>query len=122
MRIRGFLVVIVLGVGIVYLLWMMKGGKEQLPREVKAYSEMGLELTKVNMANLKTAIFIFTAEQGRTPKDLKELRAFSRQFGATLDSWGTAIKYERLSDENFRLISAGRDKIFNTSDDIFLEY
>ncbi|KKM73679.1 hypothetical protein LCGC14_1408030 [marine sediment metagenome] len=100
----------------------MKGGKEQLPREVKAYSEMGLELTKVNMANLKTAIFIFTAEQGRTPKDLKELRAVSRQFGATLDSWGTAIKYEKLSDENFRLISAGKDRVFNTSDDIAVEY
>ncbi len=100
----------------------MKGGKQQLPREIKAYGEMGLELTKANMANLKTAIFIFTAEQGRTPKDLKELRAFSRQFGATLDSWGTAIKYERLSGENFRLISAGRDKIFNTSDDISLGY
>ncbi len=122
MKTRGFLVIIVLGVGIVYLLWMMKGGKEQLPKEVKAYSEMGLELTRVNMANLKTAIFIFTAEQGRTPKDLKELRAFSRQFGATLDSWGTAIKYERQSDENFRLVSAGRDKIFNTSDDISLGY
>ncbi len=104
------------------MLWMMKGGKEQLPKEVKAYSEMGLELTKANMANLRTAIFIFSTEQGRTPKDLKELKAFSRQFGATLDSWGTAIKYERLSEENFRLISAGRDKIFNTSDDVFLEY
>ena len=122
MKIRGFLIVIVLGVGIVYLLWMMKGGKEQLPREVKAYSEMGLELTKINMANLKTAIFIFTAEQGRTPKNLKELRAVSRQFGATLDSWGTAIKYEKLSDENFRLISAGKDRVFNTSDDISLGY
>ncbi len=122
MKIRGFLVVIVLGAGIVYLLWMMKGGKEQLPKEVKAYSEMGLELTRVNMANLKTAIFIFTAEQGRTPKNLKELRAFSRQFGATLDSWGTAIKYERLSGENFRLISAGKDRTFNTADDLVSEY
>jgi len=122
MKIRGFLVVLVLGVGIVYLLWMMKGGKEQLPREVEAYGEMRLELTKANMANLKTAIFIFTTEEGRTPKDLKELKAFSRQLGATLDSWGTAIRYKRLSDERFRLISAGGDKIFNTSDDIVVEY
>lgn len=113
---------LVLGVGIVYLLWMMKGGKEQLPRDVEAYGEMRLELTKANMANLKTAIFMFTAEEGRTPKNLKELKEFSRQLGADLDSWGTAIRYKRLSDENFRLISAGRDKIFNTSDDIVVEY
>jgi len=114
--------VLVLGAGIVYLLWMMKGGKEQLPREVEAYGEMRTELTKANMHTLKTAIFMFTAEEGRTPKDLKELKASSRQFGANLDSWGTPIRYKRLSDQNFRLTSAGRDKLFNTSDDIVLEY
>jgi hypothetical protein len=122
MKIRGFLVVLVLGVGIVYLLWMMKGGKEQLPREVEAYGEMRHELTKANMHTLKTAIFMFTAEQGRTPKDLKELKASSRQLGANLDSWGTAIRYKRLSGEHFRLTSAGKDRIFYNSDDIVVEY
>jgi len=114
--------VLVLGVGIVYLLWMMKGGKEQLPREVEAYGEMRVELTKANMATLKTAILMFITEEGRAPKDLKELKAFSRQPGTNLDSWGTPIRYKRLSDQNFRLTSAGGDKIFNTSDDIVIEY
>jgi hypothetical protein len=122
MKIRGFLVVLVLGAGIVYLLWMMKGEKERLPREVEAYGEVRHELTKTNMHTLKTAIFMFTAEQGRTPKDLKELKAFSRQLGANLDSWGTPIRYKRLSDRNFRLTSAGKDKIFYTSDDIVMDY
>lgn len=122
MKIRGFLVIIVLAAGIVYLLWMMKGGKEQLPREVKAYGETRIELTRANMATLKTAIFIFTTEEGRTPKNLKELKEFNSLRGAHLDAWGTAIKYERLSDENFRLTSAGNDKIFNTVDDFVLEY
>ncbi len=131
MRIRGFLVIIVLAAGLLYLLWMNQGGKEQLPKQeekkqlplpMRAYRAAELQMTKANMQSLKTAVFMFSTEQGRTPKDLKELRAFSRQFGANLDSWGTAIKYERLSDEHFRLISAGKDKVFNTSDDIFLEY
>jgi hypothetical protein len=122
MKLRGLLVLLVLGAGIVYLLWMMKGGKEQVPREVKAYGEVRLEMTKANMATLKTAIFMFITEQGRTPKDLEELKAYSRQFGANLDAWGTAIRYEKLSDENFRLISAGGDRLFNTSDDIVLKY
>lgn len=113
---------LVLGVGIVYLLWMMKGGKEQLPREVEAYGEMRVELTKANMAALRTAIFMFITEEGRTPKNLRELKAFSRQLGATLDSWGTPIRYKRLSDERFRLISAGKDRTFNTADDLVLEY
>ncbi len=131
MKIRGFLVVIVLAAGLLYLLWMnqggkellpKQGGKEQLPLPVRTYRAAELQMTKANMQSLKTSVFMFTTEQGRTPKDFKELRAFSRQFGANLDSWGTAIKYERLSDENFRLISAGKDKYFNTSDDIVLEY
>ncbi len=123
--------IIVVAAGLLYLFWMMQGGKEQLPKQgekkqlplpVRTYRAAELQMTKANMQSLKTSVFMFTTEQGRTPKDLKELRAFSRQFGANLDSWGTAIKYERLSDENFRLISAGRDKIFNTSDDVVVEY
>jgi hypothetical protein len=37
------------------------------------------------------------------------------------DSWGNKIKYERISDENYRLISAGKDKIFDTDDDIVIK-
>ena len=122
MKLRGFLVVLVLGAGIVYLLWMMKGRKEQLPREVEAYGEIRTELTKTNMNTLKTAIFMFTAEEGQTPKDLKELKKYGGPRGANLDAWGTAIRYKRLSDEHFRLISAGKDKTFYTSDDIVEEY
>jgi hypothetical protein len=122
MKLRGLLVLLVLGAGIVFLLWMMKGGKEQVPREVKAYGEIRLEMTKANMATLKTTIFMFITEQGRTPKNLEELKAFNRQLGANLDAWGTAIRYEKLSDENFSLISAGGDRLFNTPDDIVLRY
>jgi hypothetical protein len=38
------------------------------------------------------------------------------------DAWGRKIKYERLSDENFRLTSAGFDGTFGTDDDIVKEY
>jgi len=131
MKIRGFLAIIVVAAGLLYLLWMMQGGKEQLPAQggkeklppqVRAYRAAELQSTKANMQSLKTEIFMFSAEEGRTPKDLKELKASSRQLGANLDSWGTAIKYERLSDEHFRLTSAGKDKTFNTADDSVLEY
>jgi hypothetical protein len=131
MKLRGFLIIIVLAGGLLYLLWMMQGGKEQvpdregkeqLPVQVKAYREAELQATKANMLTLKTAIFMFTAEEGQTPKDLNELKKFGGLRGANLDSWGTPIRYKRLSDQNFRLISAGKDKIFDTSDDIILEY
>ena len=122
MKIKGFLVIIVLTAGIVYFLWMMKGGKEQMVEEVKAYSEVKLELTKANMSTLRQAIISFIAQEGRTPESLKELKGFHGPLGANLDAWGTSIKYERLSDEDFRLISAGKDKVFNTPDDIVIDY
>ena len=122
MKIKGFLFILVLAAGIVYFLWMIKGGSEQMVEEVKAYGEARIKLTKANMATLKTAIFIFTTEEGRTPESLEELKRFRAVLGASSDAWGTAIKYERPSDENFRLISAGKDKVFNTPDDIAVDY
>jgi len=122
MKIKGFLVILVLGAGIIYLLWMIKGGKEQMVEEVKAYSEVKVELTKTNMASLRRTVISFITQEGRTPKNLKKLKGFHGLLGANLDAWGTAIKYERLSDEDFRLISAGRDKVFSTPDDVVLDY
>ncbi len=131
MKIRGFLIIIVLAAGLLYLLWMNQGGKEQLPKQggkeqlplpVRAYRAAELQSTKANMQSLRTEIFMFSAEEGRTPKDLKELKEYSGRPGADLDAWGTTIRYKRLSDEHFRLISAGKDRTFNTADDLVLEY
>ena len=122
MKIRGFLVIIVLAAGIVYVLWLMQGGKEKMPKQIRSFIAARDELTKANMMTLKTAIFIFTSEEGRTPENLEELKEFGSLRGAHLDAWGTAIKYEKLSDEHFRLTSAGKDETFNTKDDFVLEF
>lgn len=90
--------------------------------EVKAYGEVRVELTKTNMATLSRAVISFITQEGRTPKTLKELKAFHAPATSDLDAWGTAIKYERLPDEDFRLISAGKDRVFNTPDDIAIDY
>jgi hypothetical protein len=131
MKIRGFLAIFVVAAGLLYLLWMMQGGKEQLPTPVekeklplpvRAYRAAEAQSTKANMQSLKTAIFMFSAEEGRTPEDLKELKEYGGLYGADLDAWGTKIRYKRLSDEHFRLTSAGQDQTFNTADDLVLEY
>jgi hypothetical protein len=131
MKIRGFLAIIVVAAGLLYLLFLMQGGKEELPTQgekeklplpVRAYRAAELQSTKANMQSLKTEIFMFSAEEGRTPNDLKELKEYSGRRGADLDAWGTAIRYKRLSDEHFRLISAGQDRTFNTADDFVLEF
>jgi len=123
MRIRGFLAIFILVLALVLYLWIAKGGKKaQVIEKVEAFDEVKLELTKVNMATLEKAIDSFIASEGRMPKSLKELQAFRVQASGKLDAWGTSMKYERLSDMNFRLISAGKDRNFDTQDDIVLDY
>jgi hypothetical protein len=42
--------------------------------------------------------------------------------GSVQDAWGRDIRYERRSDSTFRLISAGKDGLFDTADDIRVDY
>ena len=119
---RGFLVLLVLAGAIYYALWMVKGGKEKVIKEIKALDQVQVELTKANMTSLQKAIVSFTIQRDRAPKNLKELRlVVVSPFGYS-DAWGTPIKYKKLSEDKFRLISASADKIFNTSDDIVVDY
>lgn len=122
MKTRGFLVIIILVMVLVYFLWIMKTGeKANISVQVEAFSRVKLTLTKTNMTTLKRAITAFIAIKGRTPKTLKEIQTFHHIPLEDIDAWGKAIKYEKLSGDNFRLVSAGPDRAFNTQDDIVLE-
>ena len=123
MRIRGFLALFLLVVVFIFILYVMKGKKEERVVEaVKAFNETKREVTKSNMGTLQRIIVSFIAAEGRVPKNLRELqRLYIQPFGR-LDAWGTEIMYERISEDSFRLISAGEDRIFDTDDDIDLEY
>jgi hypothetical protein len=74
------------------------------------------------MQSLEKIILSYIAGEGQAPKSLQDLRNSSLLVGGTMDGWGKSIKYERLSDSSFRLISAGKDKTFDTEDDIVLDY
>lgn len=119
---RGFIALFIVACGVVYLLWMARTGKEKTLKDIKAYDQTQVELTKINMTALQQAVVTFIAQEGRTPENLKEMQRINPVPVTSLDAWGTAIKYERLSDDNFRLTSAGRDKAFGTSDDIIVTY
>jgi len=120
---KGIAAVIILGLALYYYLGL-KGSKktEEIVEQVEAFEETRENLTKVNMKTLERAITSFIASRGRTPTSLKELQVFRVMAAEKYDSWGTEIKYERLSDDDFRLTSAGKDKIFDTQDDIVVNY
>jgi len=117
------LIVLILAVAIVYLIWFSKSGeKTHLERQVDRFVQAKEDLTRVNMQSLEKIILSYIAGEGQAPKSLQDLRNSSLLVGGTMDGWGKSIKYERLSDSSFRLISAGKDKTFDTEDDIVLDY
>jgi hypothetical protein len=121
MRIRGFLALLVLTVVVVYFIFFARAGKKSyIEGTMDAYDRMRTQVTQTNMATLEKAINFFIGNESRTPTDLKELSASRLLMGDSSDGWGRPLKYERLSDSNFRLISAGKDGKFNTDDDIVL--
>jgi hypothetical protein len=123
MKAKGLLVVFILAIGIIYLLWFAKTGeKTQLETKVDQYSQAKADLTKTNMQALQKIVISYIANEGQPPQSLQDLQNSKLLVGGAIDAWGKSIKYERLSDSSFRLISAGKDNIFGTRDDIVLEY
>lgn len=122
MKMRGFLVILLLVLVLVYFLWFVKAGKHaQIKEEVEAFGKVKVKLTRTNMITLERAIVSYMAQNGEAPKTLKDLASFSPMAAGQLDAWGNLIKYQRLSESQFRLVSAGQDGAFGTGDDIVVE-
>jgi len=122
MKIRGALVILILVVAIVYFLYFAKTGKKSYIEGAKdAGDRMREELTQVNMSTMQRAIDLFIGTEGEAPADLKTLFAARLFSGDPSDGWGTPLKYERLSDSTYRLTGAGKDRAFDTDDDIVIE-
>jgi len=124
MKIRGFLIVLMMGLVIVYFIYFAKtGGKSNIRTMVDAYAGAKIDLTKVNMEQLGRIILSHMGGEGQAPADLAELKRSQPGVGAgSLDAWGRTLTYERLSDSGFRLTSAGPDGTFGTADDIVKEF
>ena len=123
MKIRGFLAVLLLVVVVAYFVYFARsGGKSNLRTEVDQFLRTKIELTKANLATLGSVIAGFVGSEGRTPADLTDLRRLQPVTTGLVDAWGREIKYERISDSDFRLTSAGPDGAFGTADDIRREY
>ncbi len=123
MKIRGFMVIILLVALVVFFLYTIKsGGKKDIPEQIEAFSSAKQKLTETNISSLEKEILSYIVSYGTTPKSLDDIRFSPAITTGKWDAWGNKIKYERLSDENFRLTSSGHDGIFGTQDDIVKEY
>ena len=124
MKIRGFLIVLIMGLVIVYFIYFAKtGGKSNIRTVVDAYAGAKIDLTKVNMEQLGRIILSYVGGEGQAPADLAGLkRSQPGVASGAIDAWGRTLKYERLSDSGFRLTSAGPDGVYGTADDIIKEF
>jgi hypothetical protein len=123
MKIRGFMVIILLVAVVVFFLYTLKsGGNKDIPEQIEAFSSTKQKLTETNLSSLQKEVLSYIVSNGTTPQRLDDIRFSPALTTGKWDAWGNNIKYERLSDENFRLTSAGHDGAFGTKDDIIKEY
>ncbi len=124
MKVRGLLIGVILALVAVYALFFMKVAdhKGGLEIEVDKYLESKIKLTAVNLESLSREVLSYASEGQGLPESLDALRRFHPTAGSQPDAWGRKIRYERLSDEGFRLRSAGPDGVFETADDIVKDF
>jgi len=97
MKIRGFMIVMVLALGIVYFIYFAKtGGKTGLQTEMDALAESKVELTQVTLETLEKTIEGLLAQEDRLPADYREIRRF-HPAASFRDAWGREVRYERTS-------------------------
>jgi Na+-transporting methylmalonyl-CoA/oxaloacetate decarboxylase gamma subunit len=122
MKIKGFLVILVLVVILAFFIYYIGSGEKKIIKEqVDSFSGAKEKLTRTNMNTLKRAVDSYSATQGKLPNKLEDINLAVPMTTGKYDAWGKKIKYQKISELEFRLISAGRDGIFNTDDDIIIK-
>ncbi len=93
-----------------------------IEEKVSAFDRAKHQLTEVNMQSLERLITMYSAQHGALPKSLDDLSVLGPMTTGKKDAWSRELKYERISDLNFRLTSSGPDLRFGTEDDIVKEF
>jgi hypothetical protein len=124
MKARGLVLGVLLAALAAYFIFFTKAADHKGGLEIMAdkYAQAKVDLTGTNLESLARVILTFAAEGEGLPASLDELRRASPAASAAADAWGRRIRYERLSDDAFRLTSAGPDGAFGTADDIAKDY
>lgn len=123
MKMRGMLIIFLISMGIVLFIFHGRMGKERAVVEVQIEKsdEAKAGLTRTTLDALAREITSVSADNG-LPARLSDIRRMRPQFSVPLDAWGGEIGYEVISENGFRLTSAGPDRTLGTPDDISKEF
>jgi len=94
-----------------------EGGKTVVKSSVEKASVAAID-TDINM--ITQAISMYYSEKGYLPDTLSEMVP-NYLRSVPVDPWGQPYKYEKEGD-SYKIISAGADKYFDTSDDIIRSF
>jgi hypothetical protein len=121
---KGLLVLLLLAVAVVLIIQFYRpAGKKNVVEKGLDVKAMAAEAeTRANLQGVESAVVAYLTEAGDTPKSLADLRGLRLLPGGAIDGWGRPLRYERISDSSFRVISAGKDGAFGTADDLVREY
>ncbi len=124
MKLRGLVLAVLLAAVAVYFIFFTKvadrkGGLEIM---VDKYAESKVKLTGTDLEALGRVILTFAAEGEGLPGSLEALRRSNPAASVRSDAWGRRVRYEKLSEDSFRLTSAGPDGAFGTADDIVKDF
>jgi hypothetical protein len=124
MKARGLVLGVLLAAVAAYFIFFTKAADDKggLEIMVDKYAQAKVDLTGTNLESLARVILTFASEGEGLPASLDALRRASPAASVASDAWGRRIRYERLSDDAFRLTSAGPDGAFGTADDIARDY
>jgi len=94
--------------------------KENLPQKMlNTNQKIDNLIIDSDIKHISTAIHAFYSDSGKFPGSFDELIPFYlRTEAECLDAWGQKYRIEVEEEAEIFIISAGKDKIFNTSDDL----
>ena len=122
MKLKTSFISIIFALLIIFILYKLyfKPSKESEGVAQTSIHKARTAVYDTDIVSIRQAITMFYNEKGRLPETLSELTPNYLRY-VPVDPWGQEYKYEK--DENsYKIISAGKDKYFNTSDDIVKEF
>ena len=123
---KGLGLVVLLAMLIIMIVFTLKdGGKKG--EEGKTYQQEMIDVISkaeelelnTKIKNLKDALDSYSMDHGEYPEVLEDVMPeYTATYDSLTDPWGTRFAFEKDDQNNYVLVSAGKDRTFNTQDDI----
>jgi hypothetical protein len=118
---RGFLIVVIMALLVIVAIYtgFFNKKKSVVHQIIHANQKAEIMQFETDIQHITTAINSFFFDRDQMPESLSELIPdYLRTENEYLDPWGTPYRIDIQDENNMIIISAGEDKIFETSDDM----